>query len=156
MRVGEEGNGKYTKFWNEFGKLLKLGIIEDTSNRQRLAKLMRFHTSKSTDKLVSLEQYIERMKPSQKKIYYFIGEPCCEHLLSNSWDQGNFANFSSLQPGSKYIMITSNKAEITHDSPYIFCVLHVTPIEYKRSGVLYIPSSPSSLSYGHFLPQSAE
>lgn len=66
--------GKYTTFWNQFGKLLKLGIIEDSSNRQRLAKLLRFYTSKSTEKLVSLEEYIERMKPNQKKIYFFIGE----------------------------------------------------------------------------------
>lgn len=74
----EEGESKaaakYPKFWAEFGKLLKLGIIEDNTNRQRLAKLIRFHSSKSTDKLVSLEQYIERMKPDQKKIYYYIGE----------------------------------------------------------------------------------
>lgn len=38
-----EKKGKYAKFWNEFGKAIKLGIIEDTSNRVRLAKLLRFH-----------------------------------------------------------------------------------------------------------------
>ena len=86
---GEEGSGsassgKYKKFWTGFGKLLKLGIIEDTANRQRLAKLIRFHTSKSTDKLVSLEEYIERMKPDQKKIYYIIGKTLLT-TISSHW-----------------------------------------------------------------------
>ena len=61
------------KFWKNYGKAIKLGIIEDASNRTRLAKLMRFYTSKSPTKLVSLEQYVERMKPGQKSIYYLAG-----------------------------------------------------------------------------------
>merc|ERR1712216_1046036 len=61
---------KYDKFWKSFGKAIKLGIIEDASNRTRLAKLLRFYTSKSPTKLVSLEQYVERMKEGQKTIYY--------------------------------------------------------------------------------------
>lgn len=40
----DEKKGQYTKFWNEFGKSIKLGIIEDASNRNRLAKLLRFET----------------------------------------------------------------------------------------------------------------
>ena len=43
--------GKYAKFYGEFGKAIKLGIIEDAPNRNRLAKLLRFHTSQSGDKL---------------------------------------------------------------------------------------------------------
>ena len=39
----DENRGKYAKFWNEFGKSIKLGIIEDATNRNRLAKLLRFH-----------------------------------------------------------------------------------------------------------------
>jgi len=67
-------NEKYEKFWKSFGKAIKLGIIEDASNRTRLAKLLRFYTSQSPDKLVSLEQYVERMKEGQKSIYYVAGE----------------------------------------------------------------------------------
>ena len=70
----EEEETKYDKFWKNYGKAIKLGIIEDASNRTRLAKLMRFYTSKSPTKLVSLEQYVERMKPGQKSIYYLAGE----------------------------------------------------------------------------------
>ncbi len=64
---------KYTTFWNEFGKPLKLGIIEDASNRGRLAKLLRFRSSKSPDKLTSLDEYVSRMKDGQKTIYYLAG-----------------------------------------------------------------------------------
>merc|ERR1711915_1038844 len=68
-----EKKGKYVKFWNEFGKSIKLGIIEDASNRNRLAELLRFESTKSGSKLASLDQYISRMKPGQKDIYYITG-----------------------------------------------------------------------------------
>jgi len=65
--------GQYTKFWNEFGKSIKLGIIEDAANRNRLAKLLRFETTTSDGKLTSLDQYISRMKSGQKDIFYITG-----------------------------------------------------------------------------------
>ncbi len=64
---------KYLTFWKEFGKALKLGIIEDATNRNRLAKLMRFYTSKSGDVLTDLEEYVGRMKEGQKHIYFLTG-----------------------------------------------------------------------------------
>ncbi|EFJ17496.1 hypothetical protein SELMODRAFT_444847 [Selaginella moellendorffii] len=70
----EENKGKYVKFWNEFGKSIKLGIVEDATNRVRLAKLLRFYSSNSDDKLSSLEQYVSRMKPGQKDIYFITGQ----------------------------------------------------------------------------------
>ncbi|CAF1683542.1 unnamed protein product, partial [Adineta ricciae] len=60
----------YEKFWKEYGTNIKLGIIEDTSNRTRLAKLLRFTTSLSKTKQYSLSEYIERMKPKQEHIYF--------------------------------------------------------------------------------------
>ncbi|KAH7287414.1 hypothetical protein KP509_32G055000 [Ceratopteris richardii] len=78
----DENRGKYTRFWNEFGKSIKLGIIEDATNRNRLAKLLRFHSTKSGDKLASLDQYIARMKPDQKDIYYITGSS--KEQLENS------------------------------------------------------------------------
>jgi len=85
---------KYDKFWKSFGKAIKLGIIEDASNRMRLAKLLRFETSKSDGKLVSLEQYVERMKEGQKSIYYITGEsvaalkdsPFLEKLIAKDFE----------------------------------------------------------------------
>ncbi|KAH9625878.1 hypothetical protein KSS87_016509, partial [Heliosperma pusillum] len=69
----DEKKGKYAKFWNEFGKSIKLGIIEDAANRNRLSKLLRFETSKSDGKLTSLDKYISRMKSGQKDIFYITG-----------------------------------------------------------------------------------
>ena len=71
---GKKAPGKYTKFWNNYGKPMKLGLIEDSSNRQRIAKLLRFTSSKSGKELTSFEEYIGRMKSTQKKIYYIIGK----------------------------------------------------------------------------------
>ncbi|XP_022144201.1 endoplasmin homolog [Momordica charantia] len=69
----DEKKGQYTRFWNEFGKSIKLGIIEDATNRNRLAKLLRFESTKSDGKLTSLDQYISRMKSGQKDIFYITG-----------------------------------------------------------------------------------
>merc|ERR1711975_117625 len=69
-----EDNEQYLKFWKEFNKAIKLGLYEDSSNRTKLAKLLRFQTSKSGDNWTSLEKYISRMKKGQKHIYYISGE----------------------------------------------------------------------------------
>jgi len=67
-------NERYQKFWTNFGKNLKLGVIEDSSNRNALAKLLRFYSTKSLDKLISLDEYIARKKPKQDLIYYIAGD----------------------------------------------------------------------------------
>merc|ERR1712078_562195 len=85
----EEEESKYTKFWKAFGKYVKMGLIEDAANRTRLAKLLRYPTSKSGDREISLEEYVSNMKEEQKIIYYISGEdkesllksPSCEKLL---------------------------------------------------------------------------
>ena len=61
------------KFWKEYGTNIKLGIIEDHSNRSRLAKLVRFYSSNSEDELTSLAVYLERMKDKQEHIYFMAG-----------------------------------------------------------------------------------
>lgn len=65
---------KYDAFWGQYGKAIKLGVIEDGGNRQRLARLLRFHTSKFPDTWTSLEDYVSRMQEDQKQIYYLAGE----------------------------------------------------------------------------------
>merc|ERR1711939_291123 len=62
-----EDNEEYLKFWKEFQKAIKLGLYEDSSNRTKLAKLLRFQTSKTGDNWTSLEKYISRMAKGQKK-----------------------------------------------------------------------------------------
>lgn len=65
---------KYNKFWENFGKNIKLGVIEDVPNRSKLAKLLRFYTTKNPKELISLDDYIKNMKPKQDSIYYIAGE----------------------------------------------------------------------------------
>jgi len=61
--ANKEKKEKYKKFWKEFGKNIKLGIIEDPTNRNKLSQLARFHSTITTgDDLTSLDSYIERMK----------------------------------------------------------------------------------------------
>ena len=64
----------YPKFWEEFGKSIRLGMIEDGTNRAKLTKLLRYKTSKSEDKLISLDEYVNRMPESQKSIFYISGD----------------------------------------------------------------------------------
>lgn len=65
---------RYEEFFNEFGQALKAGIPTDFENKERLAALLRYKTTKSGDKYVSLDEYIENMKEDQKEIYYLTGE----------------------------------------------------------------------------------
>jgi len=70
----EEKEDPYIKFWETFGKNIKLGVIEDAPNRSKLQKLLRYKTNKSGDGYVSLEDYVENMPDYQKSIYYISGE----------------------------------------------------------------------------------
>lgn len=94
----KKSGSRYNKFWTTFGKSIKLGIIEDTANRARLAKLLRFRTSKTNtddaEDWASLDAYMGRMKEDQDQIYYHSGSdlagikesPFLEKLLSKGYE----------------------------------------------------------------------
>merc|ERR1712230_281384 len=69
-----EKKDDYKKFYEQFSKNLKLGIHEDSTNRNKLADLLRYQTSKSGDEMISLKEYVDRMKEGQSDIYYMTGE----------------------------------------------------------------------------------
>jgi len=85
---------QYQAFWKEYSTNIKLGVIEDHSNRTRLAKLLRFYSSNSDTEMTSLEEYMERMKEKQEHIYFMAGSsreevetsPFVERLLKRGYE----------------------------------------------------------------------
>jgi molecular chaperone HtpG len=75
-KLGKDEPEKYAKFWKEFGNVIKEGPAEDFANRDKIAKLLRFSSTHSDSPIqdVTLDDYIKRMKPEQKKIYYITAE----------------------------------------------------------------------------------
>merc|ERR1719160_649032 len=114
----EEGEvSKYETFWKAFGKYIKMGLIEDAANRTRLAKLLRYTTSKSGDKEISLEDYVANMQEDQKNIYYISGEDKDSLLKSPSVEK-------LLSKDIEIIFMTDSVDEYT--------VQHLTEYEGKR------------------------
>jgi len=90
----DEDKAQYVMFWNNFGKYLKVGAVEDDVNRKEIAPLLRFFSSKSGEEYTSLDEYVEAMPESQKAIYFVTGDgrenasmsPVIEKLASRGYD----------------------------------------------------------------------
>ncbi|CAL4067111.1 unnamed protein product, partial [Meganyctiphanes norvegica] len=85
---------QFEKFWKEYSTNIKLGAIEDSANRTRLAKILKFFSSLDEEKQTSLAEYVERMKEKQEHIYYVAGSsmkevkasPFVERLLTKGYE----------------------------------------------------------------------
>lgn len=79
-----EDKESYKKCYEQFGKNLKLGMHEDSTNRKKLSELLRYYTSATGDEMCSLKDYVGRMKDNQKHIYYITGENR-EHVANSAF-----------------------------------------------------------------------
>jgi len=70
----EQEADQYLKFWGQFGRALKEGVSSDNDNKDRLVLLLMFQSSQDAEKLTTLQDYVSRMKPEQREIYYLTGE----------------------------------------------------------------------------------
>ncbi|CAG4976995.1 unnamed protein product [Colias eurytheme] len=101
---------EYQHFWKEYSTNVKLGVIEDPSNRSRLAKLLRFHTSSGAEQTF-LADYVARMKPGQKHIYYIAGASRAEV------EQSPFAE-RLVRRGYEVLYLTEAVDECVEQSPF--------------------------------------
>jgi len=90
----DEDESRYIMFWNNFGKYLKVGVIEDDRSRKEIVPLLRFFSSTSGEEYTSIDNYIGNMKDAQKAIYYVTGDgkaktamsPVIEKLTSRGFE----------------------------------------------------------------------
>ena len=108
---------KYEKFFGEYGKMIKLGIIEDSGNRGKLAKFLRFYSTNNKDQLTSLDDYIERSKKLQDSIYFFAGEDK-DLMVQSPLIQG------LLKRGYEVLLLDDNIDE--------YCMSHLSEYEKKK------------------------
>ncbi|MGC1182590.1 molecular chaperone HtpG, partial [Legionella sp.] len=133
-KMSTQDKETYQKFWNEFGLVLKEGVVEDFTNKEAIAKLLRFATttSNSEKQEVTLDDYISRMKEKQDKIYYITASsynaakysPHLEIfnkkgievlLLSDRIDEW-FVGYMSEYQGKKLQSISKGKVELGDES----------------------------------------
>ncbi len=125
-----EDSEKYASFWKTFGAVLKEGPVEDYANRETIAKLLRFASTKNDSNVqnVSLTDYVSRMNPAQKNIYYLVSSSYQQASTSpyletfrkkgievllmweriDEWLMGNMTEFE----GKKFIPVTASDLEL--------------------------------------------
>lgn len=73
-RIAKDDNDAYQNFWQEFGQVIKEGVVEDMANKDKITPLLRFASTESDEQTVSLDDYVGRMQEDQDAIYYITGE----------------------------------------------------------------------------------
>jgi len=107
----EETPSLYSQFWEEFGMSVKLGVIEDTKNRKKLMQLLRFRSTRSPEKPISLQSYVDNMPENQKNIYY---------ISAGSMEEAKKSPFMErvTQKGYEVLYFVDNVDEYLHLGDY--------------------------------------
>jgi len=109
--AGEEVE-KYEKFWKAYARYIKQGVAIEQSEPEALYPLLRFHTTLSPDKWSGLDDYVGRMKPDQKKIYYIMGDDDRSVLYSPHLDVIRHYGYEALlmtDPVDAFMLVRLNK-----------------------------------------------
>ncbi|RIB20427.1 Hsp90 protein [Gigaspora rosea] len=110
-----EDKEDFAKFYYTFAKNIKLGIYEDSQNWYKLAEFLRYYSTKSTDELTSLNDYIAHMPEKQKNIYYISGENHQAVLfMTDPIDEYSILQLKEYE-GKKLVCITKKGVEIDED-----------------------------------------
>ncbi|EME27643.1 Heat shock-like 85 kDa protein [Galdieria sulphuraria] len=116
--INSAKSSNYSQFWKQYGKYIKLGVIEDSEYRKKLVNLLRFQSSKTNEHdpndYTSLKSYVARMKAGQDVIYYLAGESGASVRKSPLLEQLQAKNFEVLfltEPIDEYLMQTLTEFE---------------------------------------------
>merc|ERR1712117_524587 len=111
----EEDKENYKKFYEQFGKNIKLGIHEDSTNRKKLGEFLRYYTSNSKEEPCSFKDYVSRMKENQKDIYYITGESK-EHVMYMTEPIDEYCVQQMKEyDGKKLVSVTKEGLELPED-----------------------------------------
>ncbi|KAI8886338.1 heat shock protein 83 [Backusella circina FSU 941] len=105
-------NREYQSFYDVYASKIKLGLLEDDQNRVKLAELLRFYSTKSMDKMISFDDYVERMHESQKCIYYMVSESRLAAFYSpflENFKKKDLEVFLMVDPIDEYTLIKLNE-----------------------------------------------
>lgn len=107
----------YQTFWKNFGKYVKVGIIEDEKSREDLIPLCRFFSSHSDKNLTSLPEYVSRMPPDQKAIYFVVGETRAQAAMSPAMEKLRAKGYEVIYVSEPIDEMTLQNIEKIGDKP---------------------------------------
>lgn len=111
-KLSSEDIDKYKQFWEQFGRNIKEGVAIEQENPENLYPLLRFLSTRDTDQLISLDEYLEKRKPDQKEIYYVFGDDPQSILLSPHLESSKRRGYEVLlltDPIDSFMMVRFKK-----------------------------------------------